>query len=151
MLYMWMSTEINITIDRHLQHTPWLVSHNTTASTAVLLKLDFETSLDLHIDEQLHRICCRFPHFSFRHCILRHPSIEFYHGIFWTFWHHCKASSLLRATVFLKAKMLVLLCFMLPEHFFLAFFSPLFVILVSAFGWHTKPQTTHLGCQRDLE
>lgn len=124
MLYMWMSTEINITIDRHLQHTPWLVSHNTTASTAVLLKLDFETSLDLHIDEQLHRICCRFPHFSFRHCILRHPSIEFYHGIFWTFWHHCKASSLLRATVFLKAKMLVLLCFMLPEHFF--FFSIFF-------------------------
>ena len=58
------------------------LSHSTTASAAVLLKLDFEASLDLHIEEQLHRICRCFLSFSFRHCILRHPYIEFFHGIF---------------------------------------------------------------------
>lgn len=47
---------MNIAIDRHLKHTLRLVSHSSTASAAVLLKLDFEASLDLHIEEQLHRI-----------------------------------------------------------------------------------------------
>lgn len=81
MLFDWMSTEMNIAVDRHLKHTPRLVSHGTTTSTAVLLKLDIEASLDLHIEEQLHRICRCFLSFSFRRCILRHPNIEFYQVI----------------------------------------------------------------------
>lgn len=79
MLCDWMSTEMNIAIDRHLKHTPRLVSQSSTASAAVLLKLDFEASPDLHIEEQLHRICRCFRPFSLRRCILRQPHIEFYH------------------------------------------------------------------------
>lgn len=128
---------MNITIDSHLKHSPQLISHGTTSSAAVLLKLDFGASLDLHIEEQLHRICRCLRSFSFRHCILRHPYSELYHGVFWAYWHHCKASSLLRATAFLTAKMLLLLCLMLPER----------VCLWLAYHmWNRE-----LGCQRDLE
>lgn len=142
MLCDWMSTEMNIAIDRHLKHTPRLVSQSSTASAAVLLKLDFEASPDLHIEEQLHRICRCFCPFSLRRCILRQPHIEFYH--FWASWHHCEASSLLRAPVFLTTKTLLLLCLTLPGllmHFFKH--VPSRVILVPAFGWHTKRETTH--------
>lgn len=138
----WMSTEMNISIDRHLKHTPRLVSQSRTASAAVLLKLDFEASPDLHIEEQLHRICRCFPPFSLRRCILRQPYIEFYH--FGASWHHCEASSLLRALVFLTTKTLLLFCLTLPGllmHFFKH--VPSRVILVPAFGWHTKCETTH--------
>lgn len=52
-----MSTEITIAIDRHLKNTHRLDSYSSPAVAAVLLKLVFEASLDLHIEEQLHRIC----------------------------------------------------------------------------------------------
>lgn len=56
-LFDWVSTEMTIAIDRHVKHTYRLVTQSSTAATAVLLKFVFEASLDLHIEEQLHRIC----------------------------------------------------------------------------------------------
>lgn len=53
----WKSTRMNIAIDRHLKRSLRLILHSSVASAAVLLKLDFEASLDLHIEEQLRRIC----------------------------------------------------------------------------------------------
>lgn len=151
MLFHWMSTEMNILIDRHLKHTPRLVSHCTSASAAVLLKLDFEASLDLHIEEQLHRICRCFRSFSFRHCILRHPYTEFYHDIIWASWHRCKASSLFWATVFLTAKNAPVAVLNVARAF-LAFFNMFLCVWYCVCIWRAHQTWNHeSGCHRDLE